>query len=353
MPSAKWAARGLAFLVAAGASAGAASQLRPKPATPPRVAHPPQLDLGERDLGELAVGRFAIRNAGGSILKVNSFATSCSCAGVERDEGGKFVPAGTLTVEPGGEAELAVRVATGAKVGTSQTVQVVFTCNDPERPLCSMEVVIPRVKGGVHVQPSVAVFGEVPLGKPEPITLAVFDNGIASRRVASVKSLSPERFVAKLIPLAGAPAKHATAGTQIASVEVTPVTGVAGKLGGQVEITVEGADGKIAAPDRFDVVGEVVGPVSCRPDCLVLPRTTGGKPVFEGEVVLSGRDGLAINPSVGTLPEGIAVELRRVGESEVVAKVRVTPGAVGRKLVPIAVNAGAVELVVFAAGGAP
>ncbi len=223
----------------------------------------------------------------------------------------------------------------------------------PAKPVGDIEVVIPRVKGGVYIQPAAAVFGEVALGKSEPITLAVFDNGIASRRVASVKSLNPDRFAAKLVPLTGPPARHATAGTQIASVEVTPMAGVAGKLDGQVEIAVEGDGGKLAAPDRVDVVGEVVGPVSCRPDCLVLPRTAGGRSVFEGEVVLSGRDGLAIRPAVGQLPEGVAVELRRVTDGEFIAKVRVTPGSTGRKVVPFRANGGAVELVVLATGSAP
>lgn len=296
-----------------------------RPAAPPAAAFPEALDLGERPFGSEAIGRFQIGNRGGTELVVGEFATSCSCAGVEID--GERSRLGSLRLAPGKSVDLAVRVAVGAKVGTPQTVHIAFTTNDPQRPSGVIVATIPRVQGGCHAEPVVAVFGEVTAGERPTQTVRLFDNNIPGSRVAEVRSLNPTRFAATLVRLpAGEPAaRHESAGHHIASVVITPRAD-AGPLNGQVEIRLAG-DGR--TPDRIDIIGEVVGPVTCRPDGLVLPRYVGGKPVFEGSVVVTGRDGRPVRVAVASAPAGVTVTADPAEGGEVGMTVRAASGAAG------------------------
>src|SRR5260370_37370564 len=115
----------------------------------PVLDYPATIDLGGRERGDIATGRFTVTNKGRGGLLLDQFATSCSCAGVEREVDGKFRRVGSVYVPAGEQLDLAVRVAVGAPAGESQNVQVWFETNDPSQPTGKMDVTVARVKGGV------------------------------------------------------------------------------------------------------------------------------------------------------------------------------------------------------------
>lgn len=277
----------------------------------PLLRCPQILDLGEREFGETAVGRFTVANAGGGILVLKDFATSCSCAGVEQDEGGNFRRVEVVRLPPGEQVELGVRVAVGARPGTPQIVHVAFDTNDPARPLARIDVIVSRVRGGVYAQPSALIFGTVPVGAPARRVINLYDNGVTGRRIAKVHCTPPERFDVRPVPLSSnetAPS-HETAGRLMARLEVTARTMQPGSLDGRIVIQ-SAEPGR--SPDIIPVSGEVSDGFDCWPSTLVLPRRVGDAFLYRGEVLLRHREGKSFRVEVETLPPGISVNVRAV-----------------------------------------
>ena len=247
------------FVALCGLSAGAVICWRHAP-LPPHIVCPETIELGTQPFGSIAVGRFQLANRGGSELVVSDFITSCSCAGVEIETDSGYRRVELLRIPSGGIQDLIVRVTAGAKVGTQQNVTIGFTTNDPRQPQRFIAVSISHVQGGVFMNPGAVVFGEVPAGERTRQIIRLFDNNIPGRRVASVRSLDPDRFTATLLPLAvGEPmARHELGGNHIASVVVVPQA-ESGSLTGQVEIRLADEN---RAPDRVNVIGQVLKPAN-------------------------------------------------------------------------------------------
>ncbi len=279
----------LIAITSAAAVATVVLLLRPAPAGTPALAYPEHIDLGPQEFGTTAVCRFKLSNLGAAELYLDHFQTSCACAGVEIEKDGRFQRLESVAIPAGGHAEVAVRIAVGARPGTEQRVHVLFRSNDPERPEGSIRVDISRVLGGVFADPSAFVFGEVKAGESVVRTVLLYDNGISSRRVKELRSSHPERFEVALIPpMPGVhePQEHPTAGHLIAVAEVRPRTGWVGRMDGFVEVVVTDRQ----TPDRIDVIGEVIGDIICRPDVVVLPWRVGDRPEYSAESVVSSRD---------------------------------------------------------------
>src|SRR5438552_3026924 len=73
------------------------------PPTPPSaIAKFPQIiDLGAREIGDVAIGRFSLANVGACGLVVDKIRTNCSCAGLEREANGEFTRVDHLQIPPG------------------------------------------------------------------------------------------------------------------------------------------------------------------------------------------------------------------------------------------------------------
>ncbi len=278
-------------------------------ATTAALDYPPTVDLGEREYGEVAVGRFTVTNRGRGELVLDEFFTSCSCAGVEREADGRFWRVESVLVPPGEQVELVVRVGVGVPSGGRQRVQVVFSSNDPTQPAGKIEVIVPHVKGGAFAVPTAALFGDVRVGSPARQVIDLYDNRQAGRRVEQVRSLQPERFEARLLPLdpQGSAPTHDRGGRLIARLEVIGQTSRPGPLNGRVEVSLAG---EARQPDLIPVVAEVVRDVECRPSTLVLPRRAGERFVFSGRVLLRHRDGRAIRVEVEDVPPGMSAQVR-------------------------------------------
>lgn len=276
---------------------------------PPSLSIPSVLNLGHRERGEIVLARFPVGNHGGRPLVLENFKTSCSCAGVEREENGKFAGIRSVEVPPGETVQLAVRISVAAPYGQPQLVRVFFEANDPTQRANTVEFQIPLVRGGVLCLPTVAMFGVVPTGGETTRTIDLYDAHVKGRTVGAVRSRQPDRFDARFVPLAPgeiAPLQP-NVGALIGRLEVTARTDRSGPLDGDVEIAVSGEDRR---PDVLPVVGEVVGEFDCRPRQLYLPRSVGTGYSFTGEVFLAAEDGKSIQVTVGRLPPYLSATVR-------------------------------------------
>lgn len=276
---------------------------------PPALISPAILDLGYRERGEIVLARFPVGNHGGRPLVLEKFQTSCSCAGVEREENGKLVGVRTVEVPPGQSVELAVRMSVAAPYGQSQMVRVYFRTNDPTLPGHTVDFRIPLVRGGVLCLPTAAILGDIPTGVPTTRTIELYDANVQGREVGAVRSRHPDRFEARFVPLAPGEVRpvHPTAGVLIGRLEVTARTDRTGTLDGDVEITVAGED---RAPDVLPVMGEVVTAFDFRPRQLYLPRSVGKGYSYSGEILLAAKDGKSVHVSVNPLPPHVSAMVK-------------------------------------------
>src|SRR5262245_26897227 len=72
----------------------------------PIIVFPATLDLGTREIGDLAVARFTIANRGDSPLLINDIRTNCSCTGIERERDDEFRRVEALQIRPGENADV-------------------------------------------------------------------------------------------------------------------------------------------------------------------------------------------------------------------------------------------------------
>jgi hypothetical protein len=282
---------------------------------PPSIEYPRRIDLGDREWGELAVGRFTIANRGSGELVLDQFYTSCSCAGVELEQDGKRQRVEALRLPPGGVIELSVRVAVGGVPGDRQHVHVVFATNDPARRSGAIELSIPQVKYGVAFLPRVVLLGQVRVGTSARQLIGLYDGRQPGRRIASVRSLQPDRFEARLLPISHQEESRIDirAGRMIAMLEVVGQTSKPGPLAGSIEVTL---DRESRRPDYIAVLGEVVTDVACTPIALVLPRRCTGKDLHSGQLVLRHRDDKPIHVEIESLSPGLSARVQPTSGNE-------------------------------------
>lgn len=275
----------------------------------PRLECPRTLDLGEKERGEIAIGRFHIRNSGWGTLTVSDFSTSCSCAGVEKEVEGRFFRVTTIQLSPGEEINLLVRVGVAAKPGDNQLVNVLFATNDPDHPKWQMDVIVTRVAGGYVAEPAAVVFDSFPLGKKPTQTIHLYDNGKPNRAVEEVHSTRPDHFTAILLPLSEKDERevHQTTGKLFARIKVTVNSEVPGRIDGELQVSLKDEKHPVLP---IPVLGEAVSLAEPRPSMLVLPRYVGNKSVRSGEVLIFNRYEKPIEVVVDSLPSGITAELR-------------------------------------------
>ena len=281
----------------------------------PVLDYPSTIDLGERERGEVAVGRFTISNYGRGKLHIAHFSTSCSCAGVEREVEGRWERVETAVVASGGQLELAVRVGVSGLPGDGQLVEVIFSCNDATQPTAKINVIIPHVKGGVYAFPGTVLFGEIRAGSAARRVINLYENRHPGRRIATVRSMQPDRFEATLVPPDSqeSPPAHERGGQWMARVEIIAHTSQPGPLNGAIEITLAE---ETRQPDWIPVFGKVVQDVECRPSSLILPRYVDGRIVYSEQILLRHRDGQRFDLAVENLPPGISAKVRPLSDGD-------------------------------------
>ncbi len=291
----------------------------------PAVEYPETIDLGEHEKGEVAVGRFWIRNGGKGQLLVDQFRTTCSCAGLEREVNGRFIRLQSIQLDRGDQVELVVRVAVNAQPGHRQGASVSFRTNDPARPEGLIGVIVSQVNGGVITVPTTVIFGTVPVRSKRKQVIDVYDAAVQQRSIERVTSRHPERFEARLLPVPvqrseGQRPLGEMGGLLIGRFEVTARTEQAGPLDGEVEIYLAG---EARPPDAIPVLGRVVECVEVSPSSLVLPRRSGPRLQYWGQVMVSSRDGKPLTVTVQSVPSGMLVEVSPVEGSQIRRLVRI------------------------------
>jgi hypothetical protein len=275
----------------------------------PILEYEASVDLGERERNEVAVGRFLVFNRGWGELRLDQFATSCGCAGVEREVDGEFRKLETVVVEPRHHVELIVRMAVTQAVGLSQSVNVTFASSDSKTPRGYVEVSVPRVRGGVYSSPNTVLFGELRVGSAATRVIDLFDSRQQGRRIEKVICSQPDVLHARFVPLGPDESAivHPKGGRLMGRLEVKAQTARPASLSARIELLLAGESRQ---PDVVFVAGDVKYDVECVPSTVILPRFVGGKPVFSGEVQLRQRDGHPLNVSVDGESPGLAVRIR-------------------------------------------
>jgi hypothetical protein len=327
---------------------------------PPVLDCPEIIDLGEQEWGQLATARFIITNRGGEELQIDHIQSSCSCAGLEREERDGFTRLTELRLGPGQEAHLALRVSVGGNAGGPARISLQFRTNDPARPLASVEVVIPLVTG-VTTLPRVLAFGNVPTGATAHQVFEILNLSRKERAVERVVSNNPDRFSARLLPPGVDGDGGASSGTEslIGRIEVRLETETPGPVDGAVEIYFSGSEGRTVS---VPVMGHVAADVEVTPSTLLLPRVSGGGTLAYGDCLCRSTKGEPLRITLDSAPEGITIQVSDVEGDPTAQMVRIaweansaTRATAGAKVVRLKAAGGdretSLEIRVYCRGG--
>lgn len=292
----------------------------------PVIEYPATVDLGEQEMGELVVGRFAITNRGGADLIVDRIQTNCSCTGMEREHEGRYERVESLRLKANEKADLAVRVSVrGVPVDAAMHNVIEFQTNDPIHPTGRIEVVVRRVRGGVSVSPPSLIFGTIPVGTAYRQILEVRDAAAKSGSVIGVTAIGTPGLTARLLPVEDVHREGPLqpGSTLIGRVEVVVDAKVAGPVSGEIRIQLTG---KGRPPDAIKVAGNIAAPVEMRPSALVLPRQTAHGLVYTAQALCRSTDGMPLTLTVDDVPPGLTVEVLAGGsESSRIIRVSLDP----------------------------
>jgi hypothetical protein len=306
----------------------------------PAVEWTRTVDLGEREVGELAVGQVRVVNRGSGELVIDQPTSNCVCAGLEQVRDGAYRPLESLRLAPGEAAELAVRVQVKGVPGMTFRTVVSFRTNDPTSPHPAIDVIIARVRGGLSTVPTAATFGPTAVGTEAVQVLDIRDGAKPPRSIRRVESASPD-VTARLLPAPAEPeAEPHPAGALVGRVEVTMRPGEVGPLNSVVRVYTDGEPNPLTVP----ITGRGAALVEAVPSAFVLHRSSGNGPVYTGACLCRSVEGKPLKLSVASAPEGLSVDL--LGESgTAVRQVRVTwdpkrgRGLAGRGPVPVKLTA--------------
>jgi hypothetical protein len=293
----------------------------------PVVEYPRAVDLGEQEAGRVAAAPVTIANRGRSELLVDGMASSCSCSGLERDEGGSFVPTCELRLAPGEEMRLRVRVSVNGAPGDSFRSSLSFHTNDPDNPEGRIEVAVRRVTGGLLTTPRTAVFGTVLVGQEARQLVEVRDRNPTRRRVESVSSSDPERFSVQWSPVGEGDAEGTSPGDGrlLGRLEVSLLTRSPGPVDGTVNLDLPGRQ-----TTTVSVVGRVAPLVELSPARLVLPRASDAGEVWSGTCLCRSNEHLPLALAAGASDEGLTIRITAVDGNPHLQKVCVEWDRSGR-----------------------
>lgn len=242
----------------------------------PEITCPSEVNLGEQELGSLALGRFEISNTGSLPLVIENVSTNCSCTGLEEEEDGVFTRVSRLVIPPKSTVPLVIRVSVrGFPIGSTGITSVFFETNDPNAPNVEIQAIVNEVKGGVYVLPDSVVFGTVVAGSEESKIVQVFDDSVTPRVLDSVLVSGSPYVRAELRPPhteVSAPIRKDR--KHIADIVVSVKSDNPADLESLIAISLKGEHRK---PDSIRVIGRVQPDLDVFPSAIRLPlRSTSG-----------------------------------------------------------------------------
>lgn len=276
--------------------------------THPVLDCPNVLELGERELGDVAVIRFAISNRGGQVLVIDDVQSSCSCSGLEQDLDGKFVRLTSLRVARGESVTIAMRVLVQGSLGTSARYKVSFRSNDPSRPAYGIEAVVAKVNGGAQANPTSLAFGSLLPGSEARRVVDIYDDAVKGRSIGKAVSGSPDRVAVRVLNDVTPPTQptNQKLGKWIGRIEVVALTETPARIQTDIELHLAGEP---RPPTLIPVSGRVLGPVEISPSILLLPRSSDAGPVYFGRFVCRSTNGKPIGLSVDSVPQSLTVKV--------------------------------------------
>jgi hypothetical protein len=288
----------------------------------PIIECPQSLDMGEHELGEIAVARFFVANRGGKELIIDQVRTNCSCSGLEREENGQLSPIEKLSLASDERVQLAMRISVRGQPGNATRNRVSFRTNDPTRPEVHIEAVVPKVTGAVTAAPTSVIFGTVPVGSAARQVFEVHDGAVQPRKVVKVVSTNPDRLTARLLPAVLDSIKTIgdSSDSLIGRVEVILATREPGPVSGEIQIHLVGGNWR---PVSVSVQGRVARLVEAHPPSLVLPRSSGTGPVYFGNCLCRCASGKVLALRFVSAPQGVTASVSPVDGSPSVQMVRI------------------------------
>jgi hypothetical protein len=273
----------------------------------PVADYPARIDLGEREIGEQATANFTIANRGGGVLMVDQIRANCSCSALERDADGRIATVESLRLEACDSTELRIRVAARGRPDASMHNLVQFPTNDPTRPTGTIEIVVPKLKGGLTTYPAAVLFGTVLVGAPVLQLIDVYDTANVARKIEAVTSSDPDRLTVRALPPDGSRGgtQSTLLGTLIGHLEVGVQTGTPGVVDCAVQICTTG----MVQPDPLRVAGRVSTGVEAFPSALALPLASGEGPIYSGSCLCRGAGGKPLTLFVAATPLGLSAEV--------------------------------------------
>lgn len=231
------------------------------PPEPPIVLdYPTIIDIGPKKSGVVADASLTLRNTSSRPITIDQFATSCSCAGVERRLDGRSTAVESVVLSPRSECELWVRIGVAGKIGEPQSVSVFFRIDGEHQKSGSIRIVISRVEGGLYAQASVVLLKPDRPGAAATQVIEIFDNGTPGVQFEEISSSRSDRFQVRKLELADEDRTkiHASAGRLCAKIEVKAQTRTATRLDGDVRVKIrEGRDWALIVPVCGDASSEI------------------------------------------------------------------------------------------------
>jgi hypothetical protein len=284
---------------------------------PPAAVYPADIDLGDRELGEVAVAKFTIANEGGNVLEVSRIRTSCACAGIEQETTAGAARVEKVSIPARSSVKLQARISVRGQPGRPERTVVSFDTNDPERPTGSLTIEPSRVLG-IACIPNTVLFNDAVAEQPASRIVEVRSIGYDLPRIESVATNEPGVVRARLLPVGTSPEQGPDGDRLLGCVEVTLQPRPPGHVGGEVVLTV--VSGSLSRRVPLPVSANISAAVTVSPSRLSLPIESGAGRLFVANCVVRSGRGTPISVRPGAVPVDYLVE---VEEPEVAAATKV------------------------------
>lgn len=273
----------------------------------PQIEYSNRIDLGDYELGEVAIAKLKIANKGGKELRISNVRTNCSCTGLEREVNGHFARLNSLSISPGSSEEVSVRISVRPGiVNAKYENQIYFETNDPKRKGCELVISIRQVHGGLVCVPNKLSIGSVPISSRVSHTIEVFDPSDKPRVIKQIVC-SNKNVKVRFIPNnAASSIRDSTYGMPIGKLQIDVLTDYAGEIDTLIQVVLEGRETKV---DQIHVFGRVVSPFEFTPSLLSLPRYTSEGLNFTGTSLCRSTENQPFSLSLVSAPAGVKVKV--------------------------------------------
>ena len=275
----------------------------------PMLFCPRVIDFGPQEIGAEATKTFAIENRGGSNLIVRKCQSSCGCSQLEQHVDGKCQRIDGLTLQPGECRQVSVRMAVQGLPGGTMTGQIAIYSNDPSEPVAAINLIVPRLLGGVRTLPTSVVFGTLRRHRPEARAMGVYAGLNTERTIEQVTSASATDFEARFVPNGNEFLADELLGPRLGTVYVTATAARVGTLVSEIRIQLKG---ETRRPDSIPVVARVESEVEVTPSRVALDESAANGAAMESRLVCRANNDVPYDFIPHSVPEPLIVNMEPI-----------------------------------------